>query len=155
MSRWAYYCLLPVLLVCGNNTIMFFSEFYGKCFFEKSLNATLTFVTLTPKKMGAIEVKDFRPISLVSSIYKILVKVPNGGRLGISFRHPKFKSPQGVSMDYLIHSSGRQSRVSWVYSLGVGPKDLSLVRFHVIKKYLAKVLANRLKGVLEEIVSDM
>ena len=91
---------------------MFFSEFYDKCFFEKSLNATLTFVTLIPKKMGAIEVKDFRPISLVSSIYKILAKVPDGGRLGISFRHPRFKSPRGVSMDYLIHSSGRRSRVS-------------------------------------------
>ena len=31
--------------------------------FEKSLNAT--FITLIPKKNAAIEVKDFRPISLV------------------------------------------------------------------------------------------
>lgn len=80
--------------------------------FEKSLNATLTFVTLIPKKMGAIEVKDIRPISLVSSMYKILAKLPNGGRIGISFRHPRFISPLGVSLDYLIHSFGRRSRVS-------------------------------------------
>ena len=41
--------------------------------FEKSLNAT--FLTLIPKKMGAVEVKDFCPISLVSGLYKILAKI--------------------------------------------------------------------------------
>ena len=41
--------------------------------FGKSLNAT--FMDLISKKVGALEVKDFRPISLVSCIYKILVKV--------------------------------------------------------------------------------
>ena len=37
--------------------------FANKGKFEKSLNAT--FITLIPKKNAAIEVKDFRPISLV------------------------------------------------------------------------------------------
>ena len=41
--------------------------------FEKSLNAT--FVALIPKKTAAVEVKDFRPISLVGGIYKILAKL--------------------------------------------------------------------------------
>jgi hypothetical protein len=41
--------------------------------FEKSLNAT--FIILTPKKTGQIEVRDFRPISLVGNFYKILAKV--------------------------------------------------------------------------------
>ena len=44
--------------------------------FEKSLNAT--FITLIPKKNAAIEVKDFRPISLVGGgggCYKIIAKV--------------------------------------------------------------------------------
>ena len=41
--------------------------------FEKSLNAT--FLALIPKKVGAVEVKDFRPISLVSGMYKILAKL--------------------------------------------------------------------------------
>ena len=41
--------------------------------FEKSLNAT--FVALIPKKTAAVEVKDFRPISLVGGIYKILAKM--------------------------------------------------------------------------------
>jgi hypothetical protein len=39
----------------------------------KSLNAT--FLTLIPKKTDAVEVKDFRPISLVGGVYKILSKV--------------------------------------------------------------------------------
>jgi hypothetical protein len=41
--------------------------------FERSLNAT--FLALFPKKSDAIEVKDFRPISLVGGIYKILAKI--------------------------------------------------------------------------------
>ena len=41
--------------------------------FARSLNAT--FVVLIPKKVGATEVKDFRPISLVGSMYKIISKV--------------------------------------------------------------------------------
>jgi hypothetical protein len=41
--------------------------------FENSLNAT--FISLIPKVVGASELKDFRPISLVSGIYKIIFKV--------------------------------------------------------------------------------
>jgi len=40
--------------------------------FEKILNAT--FISLIPK-VGAVDLKDFRPISLVGSMYKILAKV--------------------------------------------------------------------------------
>ena len=38
--------------------------------FVKSLNAT--FLVLVPKKGDAEDLKDFRPISLVSSLYKLL-----------------------------------------------------------------------------------
>ena len=41
--------------------------------FEKSLNAS--FLALIPKKVDAVEIKDFRPISLVGVIYKIIAKV--------------------------------------------------------------------------------
>ena len=41
--------------------------------FRSSLNAS--FLTLIPKKNNAIDVKDFRPISLVGSVYKLLFKV--------------------------------------------------------------------------------
>jgi hypothetical protein len=54
-----------VLAVC--------QEFHEHCHFERSLNAT--FVSLIPKKHGADEIKDFRPISLVGGIYKIIAKM--------------------------------------------------------------------------------
>ena len=43
--------------------------------FKKSLNAT--FIALIPKKVAAMELKDFWPISLVGGVgvYKILAKV--------------------------------------------------------------------------------
>jgi hypothetical protein len=50
-----------------------FVEFHARGKFEKSLNAT--FVSLIPKKTGGMDVRDFRPISLVGGIYKIISKV--------------------------------------------------------------------------------
>ena len=41
--------------------------------FEKSINAS--FLALIPKKVDAMEINDFRPISLVGEIYKIISKV--------------------------------------------------------------------------------
>jgi hypothetical protein len=38
-------------------------------------NLNVTFVSLVPKKAEAVEMKDFRPISLVGGMYKILSKV--------------------------------------------------------------------------------
>jgi hypothetical protein len=43
-------------------------EFHEHGHFEKSLNAT--FLALISKKSGAIEITDFRPISLVGAVYK-------------------------------------------------------------------------------------
>ena len=50
-----------------------FHHFHVTGQFEKSLNAT--FIALIPKKAAAVEIKDFRPISLVAGVYKILAKV--------------------------------------------------------------------------------
>ena len=55
------------------NVLAVFEEFYQRSKFEKSLNAT--FIALIPKKNGASNIQDFRPISLVGSVYKILAKV--------------------------------------------------------------------------------
>jgi tripartite-type tricarboxylate transporter receptor subunit TctC len=52
-----------------------FKEFHETGKFEKSLNAT--FVALIHKKAGAMEIKDFRLISLVSGVYKIISMVLN------------------------------------------------------------------------------
>ena len=51
----------------------FFKDFHRQCVFEKSLNAT--FLCLIPKKTNAVNINDFRPISLVGSLYKLLAKV--------------------------------------------------------------------------------
>lgn len=48
-------------------------NFYEQGVSEKSFNAT--FVALLPKKVGAKELKDFRPISLIGSFYKIIAKI--------------------------------------------------------------------------------
>ena len=50
-----------------------FSSFFERGQFKKSLNAT--FISLIPKKLDAIEVKDFQPISLIVGVYKIVAKV--------------------------------------------------------------------------------
>jgi hypothetical protein len=64
--------------VCWNvikvDVMGMFHGYHARSNFEKSLNAT--FIALIPKKPETIvDVKDFRPISLVSGIYKIIVKV--------------------------------------------------------------------------------
>jgi hypothetical protein len=48
-------------------------DFHASSKFEKSLNAT--FIALILKKFGAIALKDFRLISLVSGVYKTIAKV--------------------------------------------------------------------------------
>ena len=50
-----------------------FKEFHEHSFFLKSLNNT--FLVLIPKKGGAEDLGDFRPISLLGGLYKLLAKV--------------------------------------------------------------------------------
>jgi len=50
-----------------------FSKFHSKGVLEKSLNAT--FISLIPKVVGANDINKFRHISLVGSVYKILIEV--------------------------------------------------------------------------------
>ena len=51
----------------------FFREFYEHSKFVKMLNAI--FLVLIPKKVGAKDLRDLRPISLVGSLYKWLAMV--------------------------------------------------------------------------------
>lgn len=48
-------------------------EFQERGEFERSLN--VSFIVIIPKKEGATSIGDYRPISLVGSIYKIISKV--------------------------------------------------------------------------------
>lgn len=50
-----------------------FSEFHANGKLAKGSNSS--FITLIPKKAGVCTLNDFRPISLISSLYKVLTKV--------------------------------------------------------------------------------
>ena len=50
-----------------------FKEFHEHNSFVRSLNNT--FLVLIPKKSGAEDLRDFRPISLLGGLYKLLAKV--------------------------------------------------------------------------------
>lgn len=49
------------------------NHFHQECQMVSSCNAT--FIALIPKKKGAIELRDYRPISLIGSVYKIVAKL--------------------------------------------------------------------------------
>jgi hypothetical protein len=59
--------------VLKNDIMAVFSDFHARSKFEKSLNST--FISLIPKVPVAADLKDFRPISLVNGVYKIISKV--------------------------------------------------------------------------------
>lgn len=50
-----------------------FKEFHRISSFAKSMNSN--FLILIPKVEGALNIKDFRPVNLVSGVYKIMVKL--------------------------------------------------------------------------------
>lgn len=69
-------CPTKFLLACwdmvGTDVMAIFSDFHSKDQWCKCLR--VTFIIFIPKKKGTVELKDFRPISLVGCIYKLLAK---------------------------------------------------------------------------------
>uniref|UniRef100_A0A2N9FZT4 Reverse transcriptase domain-containing protein n=1 Tax=Fagus sylvatica TaxID=28930 RepID=A0A2N9FZT4_FAGSY len=59
--------------VVESDVLGFFEEVYEHGTFAHSLNAT--FVALIPKTRNASNIRDFHPISLIGSVYKILAKI--------------------------------------------------------------------------------
>lgn len=57
----------------GEEFIKMISNFFESGILPKAVNTT--WVTLIPKIEGANELKDFRPISMVGYIYKIIAKI--------------------------------------------------------------------------------
>ena len=53
--------------------MLMFNDFFKLGKFMRCMN--LAFIVLVPKKTGAEDLKDFRPISLVNSLYKLISKV--------------------------------------------------------------------------------
>ena len=59
--------------IIKNDVMTVIHEFHAFGNFEKNINAT--FIALIPKKSGAMECKDFRPICLVMGVSKIFAKL--------------------------------------------------------------------------------
>ena len=53
--------------------MLLFNELYENAKFVRNLNAT--FIVLVPKNGGAEDIRDYKLISLVNSIYKLMAKV--------------------------------------------------------------------------------
>jgi hypothetical protein len=68
MAFFQEFCDLIKIDIMGG-----FIDFHACRKFEKGRNTT--FIALIPKQVGEINLKDFRPISLVSGVYKIIAKV--------------------------------------------------------------------------------
>ena len=58
--------------VVKGDVMAMFGQFHSRGTFEPSFNSS--FIALIPKKSGAVDIRDFGPISLVGSIYKLLAK---------------------------------------------------------------------------------
>ena len=70
---WRSFSLAGVFSILNAEIMAVFQNFHSQVVFEKSLNAS--FLALIPKKVDVVEIKDFRLISLVGGIYKIISKV--------------------------------------------------------------------------------
>jgi tripartite-type tricarboxylate transporter receptor subunit TctC len=97
------------------------------CLEKKKKNSNATFITFISKKHGAVDIRDFQPISLVGAVYKIIAKV-----LANRLKMEVEKKLGAVD----LKDFRPISLVSGVY------------------KIIAKVLANRLKRVVEKIISN-
>eukprot|EP00268_Persea_americana_P020224 TRINITY_DN20445_c0_g1_i1.p1 TRINITY_DN20445_c0_g1~~TRINITY_DN20445_c0_g1_i1.p1 ORF type:complete len:150 (+),score=21.65 TRINITY_DN20445_c0_g1_i1:600-1049(+) len=108
--------------------LAFMDEFYQRGKLSKGMGAS--FIVLIPKKVEEIGIKDYRPISLLGSIYKILAKVL-AGRLQnvlpniISNEQGAFVKGRQILDDILVanecvHSRYKEKRPGLICKLDLG-----------------------------------
>ena len=96
------------------------SKFYKRGRINREMNAT--FITLIPKVPNPVELHDYRPISLVGCLYKLLAKIlanrlktvlPSSSVLlkGLSWQRGKFLMVCWLLISPLIHERGLKLRV--------------------------------------------
>jgi len=66
-------CLKEVWPIVGEEFCSYILQFFQSGKMHPSFNTT--WVTLVPKKPGVITIADYRPISMVGSLYKVIAKV--------------------------------------------------------------------------------
>ncbi|RVW53163.1 Transposon TX1 uncharacterized 149 kDa protein [Vitis vinifera] len=100
MDRIKHRGLMDLLLQCfqdcwdviKEDLVRVFDEFHRSGIINQSTNAS--FIVLLPKKSMAKKISDYRPISLITSLYKIIAKVLAGRLRGIL--HETIHSTQGA-----------------------------------------------------------
>ena len=127
-----------------SNVLGFFREFYLHETYQRSLNST--FLVLIPKKEGAEDLRDFRPISLVGSVYKLLAKVlANRLKLVIgeviSDSHQAFIQGRQILDDVLIASKALDSRLKDNTSSLLLKMDIEKAFDHVNWDFLMDVMS--------------
>ena len=78
--------------VIKEDLVRVFAEFHRSGVINQSTNAS--FIVLLPKKSTTKKISDFKPISLISSLYKIIAKVLSGRVRGVL--HETIHSTQGA-----------------------------------------------------------
>ncbi|KAJ9708595.1 hypothetical protein PVL29_000566 [Vitis rotundifolia] len=78
--------------VIKEDLVRVFDEFHRSGIINQSTN--VSFIVLLPKKSMAKKISDYRPISLITSLYKIIAKVLAGRLRGIL--HETIRSTQGT-----------------------------------------------------------
>ena len=78
--------------VIKEDLVRVFAEFHRSGIINQSTNAS--FIVLLPKKSISKRISDYRPISLITSLYKIITKVLAGRLRGVV--HETIHSTQGA-----------------------------------------------------------
>ena len=78
--------------VIKEDLVRVFAEFHNSGIINQSTNAS--FIVLLPKKSMTKKISDFRPISLITSLYKIIAKVLSERLRGVL--HETIHSNQGA-----------------------------------------------------------
>jgi len=119
-------CIKHVWSVIGDEFSSYVLQFFESGNLPKAINTT--WVTLTPKKKGAVDILDFRPISMVGCIYKVIAKILS--------RRSKEVMPGLIGPTQIAFVSGRQildgalianELVNWLRNIKKKGSFLSLI----------------------------
>jgi len=66
-------CIREVWPIVGEDFSSYIQQFFQSCKLHPSFN--MTWVALIPKKSGVIAISEYRPISMVGSLYKVIAKI--------------------------------------------------------------------------------
>ncbi|WMV25761.1 hypothetical protein MTR67_019146 [Solanum verrucosum] len=120
-----------------------FHNFHEQEVFERSFNAT--FITLIPKKKGAKELRDYRPISLIGSIYKLFSKVLTERLKGVisnlvDVQQMAFIKGRQIMDAVLVANEAIDSRVQQTKPGILCKLDIEKAYDHVNWEYLLRML---------------